>query len=60
MLIEKTQSSIGYAYQILVSFKTSVTYIKFSCVRCEAEFVAHNSVFFRTFYDIHAWKYARS
>ena len=42
----------AYAYRMLLSFKTSVTYIKKnllhaeSCVHCEAVFIVHDSIFF--------------
>ena len=41
----------AYAYRMLLSFKTSVTYIKKnllhaeSCVHCEAVFIVHDSIF---------------
>ena len=47
-----------YAYQMLQSFKTSVTYKNNSsftpdkCVRCETAFIGQNSIFCRTLSDV--------
>ena len=47
----KTRTGKAYGYRMLLSFKTSVTYKKNvnfkpdNCVRCEAAFVGHNSIF---------------
>ena len=52
MLIKrKTRAWKACAYQMLLSFKTSVTYKFFNftptnCVRCEAVFVGHKLIFF--------------
>ena len=54
----KTRVGKAYTYRILLRFKTSVIYKKKfnftpdSCVRCEAAFVGHNSVFCRTLSDV--------
>ena len=55
----KARKGKTYAYQILLSFKSLVTYEKNfnftpdNCVRCEAAFVGHNIIFCRTLSD--AW-----
>ena len=47
----KTRVEKAYAYGMLLSFKTSVTYnflknfTPDNCARCEAAFVGHNSTF---------------
>ena len=49
---------MAYAYQMLQSFKTSVTYKNNSsftpdkCVRCETAFIGQNSIFCRTLSDV--------
>ena len=47
-----------YANRMLLNYKTSVTYKNIfdftpdNCVRCEAAFVGHNSIFCRTLFDV--------
>ena len=58
MFIKQNKAVNTYAYRMLLSFKTSVTYINFFnfkpdiSVRCEAAFVRHHSIFCRTLSDI--------
>ena len=53
---KETRGEKTYAYQILLSFKTSVTFFKNNFnftpdnyVRCEVAFVGYNSIFCRIF-----------
>ena len=55
--VSKTRAGKAYTYRMLLSFKTSVTYKKNyvtpdNCVRCEAAFVGHNSIFCRALFDV--------
>ena len=57
MFIKKPKPVKAYAYRMILSFKTSVTYKKKHLhaeqfVRCEAAFVGHNSIFCRTLFDV--------
>ena len=53
----KTRAGKAYSYRMLLSFKMSVTnnffnFTPSNCVCCEAAFVGHNSIFYRTLSDI--------
>ena len=54
----KTRAGKAYVYQMLLSFKRSVTYKKNfnftpdNCVYCEAAFVGHSSIFCRTLSNV--------
>ena len=56
MFIERARVGKLYAYRMLLSLNTSVTYIFFkvtpdNCVLCETDFVGYNSIFCRTLPD---------
>ena len=57
-ILRKTRVGKAYAYQMLLSFKTSVIYKLFffnftpdNCVSCDAAVVGHNSIFLRALSD---------
>ena len=61
--LRKTKRVKVYAYRMLLKFETSVIYKSFfnftpdNCVRCEAAFIGHNSIFCRTLHCVLVLKF---